>query len=486
MKRIVSLLAFGIALVAALSAAPAVPTGRDGGEFLIDTTYNLLPYQQEDPAVAFDGTNYLVAWRDYRNSRYDIYAARVTPGGAVLDPTGFAVSTAADEHRNPAAAFDGTNFLVVWEDWRDGQRPNIHGARVTPDGAVLDTAGIAISTVADDQDNPAVCFDGTNWLVVWGDHRDGSQYDLYAARVTPAGAVLDSNGIAVSAATRNQGQPALAFDGVNSLVVWGDGRNIGSTANDIYCARVSPAGSVLDPSGIAVSRAARSQWYAAAAFDDSLFLTAWQDDRVSGTYNIYAARVTPGGAVLDTAGIAVCTADRTQNNPALAFDGTDFVAAWEDARGGTNSDIYGARVSRQGMVSDEQPLAVRSGSRSSPVLVRGPGSQVLLVYQGYADTVGGRTYNKQRVWCRLDPLTCIAECPTLDARPRALSVTVVRGMLLLPASDVTRDGSGVLLDASGRKALDLAPGSNSVSGLAPGVYFVHRGGGDDYKVLLTK
>jgi len=31
-----------------------------------------------------------------------------------------------------------------------------------------------------------------------------------------------------------------------------------------------------------------------------------------------------------------------------------------------------------------------------------------------------------------------------------------------------------LLDVSGRKAMDLVPGENDVSGLAPGVYFVRN------------
>jgi large repetitive protein len=464
-RFIICLLAAGIVVAAASDIVPSRQLGRDDGEFLVDTTYSASPYQQEDPAVAFDGTNYLVVWEDYRNSRYDIYAARVTPGGAVLDPRGFAVSTAADEHRDPVVAFDGTNFLVVWADWRGGQRPNIYGARVTPGGAVLDTAGIAISTVADDQDDPAVCFDGANWLVAWGDHRDGSQYDLRAARVTSGGTVLDTAGIVISAATRNQSDPALVFDGTNTLAVWVDGRNIGNTANDIYCARVSPAGMVLDTAGIAVSRATRGQASPDVVLGDTNFLAAWRDDR-SDDDDIYGARVTPDGTVLDTAGIVVCTADRTQNDPALAFDGTEFVAAWQDARGGTNSDIYGVRVSRQGVVYDEQPLAVRAGSRSYPALARGPGSQVLLVYQGYADTVGGRTYNRQRVWCKLDPVTGIEEEErSTPHAPRSTPVpTVVRGLL-------HRSTAGVLLDAAGARIRALRPGHNDLSVLAPGVYF---------------
>ena len=72
--------------------------------------------------VAFDGTNYLVVWTDYRGGATKVYGARVSPDGTVLDQSGFAISAAGSA---PAVAFDGTNYLVVWSD-----QDSIVGARV--------------------------------------------------------------------------------------------------------------------------------------------------------------------------------------------------------------------------------------------------------------------------------------------------------------------------------------------------------------------
>jgi len=237
------------------------------------------------------------------------------------------------------------NRKVAWEDNRSGSY-DIYGARVSIGGSVLDPGGIAISTAVEDQLFPAIAFDGTNYLVVWVDHRSGS-YDIYGARVSVGGGVLDPGGIAICTETNLQRYPAIAFDGTNYLVVWEDVR---SGTPDIYGARVTIGGSVLDPGGIAISTAAEDQLYPAIAFDGTNYLVAWQDRRSGFSYDIYEARVSAGGSVLDPGGIAVSNVGDDQNWPAIAFDGTNYLVVWEDWRSLSYSRIYGARVSKAGTV----------------------------------------------------------------------------------------------------------------------------------------
>ena len=312
---------------------------------------------QRAPAVAFDGANYLVVWGDHRSGTYnsDVYGARVSPAGAVLDPSGIAISTAASHQAFPKLAFDGTNYLVAWYDGRSDIYNDIYGARVSPAGSVLDPDGIPISTAADRQLNPALAFDGTNYLVAWTDARSGGLVDIYGARVSRAGVVLDPSGIPISTAADRQFNPALAFDGTNYLVAWGDDRSGASW--DIYGARVSPAGAVLDPSGIAISTAAGFQESAALAFDGMNYLVAWSDSR-SGDYDIYGGRVSPAGSVLDPNGIAISTAEGAQWYPGVAFDGTNYLVAWGDLRSDTRGDIFGARMSPAGSVLEPDGILI--------------------------------------------------------------------------------------------------------------------------------
>ncbi|MEJ7584631.1 MAG: hypothetical protein WKF43_11225 [Acidimicrobiales bacterium] len=137
----------------------------------------------------FDGTNSFVVWDDLRSGNWDIYAARINASGTVLNPNGIPLSANAADQTRPTVAFDGTRHLVAWQDERSGIGPDIYGTRVTTLGLPLNPAGPALSTATGDQEQPAVAFDGTNHLVVWQDHRSGTNFDIYGAGVSTAGTV---------------------------------------------------------------------------------------------------------------------------------------------------------------------------------------------------------------------------------------------------------------------------------------------------------
>ena len=447
-------------------------------------------YDQSAPSVAFDGTSYLAVWEDGRTGGpFDIYGTRVTSSGTVLDSSAIPISTAEGLQWQPAIGFDGQAFLVVWVDSRNGGGNDLYGARVTTAGVVLDTAAIPISTATDDQWRPAIAFDGANFLVVWYDESSGDD-DILGARVTPAGAVLDTAGFAISSARESQHCPAVAFDGQNFLVVWDDGRI--NTHDDIFGARVTPSGVVLDTAGIAISTADGEQRFASIVFDGENFVVAWETYYAGG---VYAARVSSAGVVLDTMGITLSSTGRVPDMyPTVAFGGANSLVVWQDTGGGSGIDLFGARIRPDGTVFDKGRVVTQQGDQTLPALVRGSGSQLFLVYQGWAGVVGGRTYNTNRIWGDMNPNPGIEESPGPQATSHKLEPTIIRGVFDLQPAIYNLQSEIVLLSVDGRKVLDLHPGANDVRALASGVYFVTQQGswGQGFedprvtKVVVTK
>src|SRR6185436_12815493 len=140
----------------------------DGG-FFVSPPITLTDALVGDVAIAAgaNGT-FLVAWgeMEYIDPFYDtaqpvrVRGARITESSLNLDPGGFAIAdTPAAREGDPAVAWNGSEWLVVWSSGA------LRGRRVTQAGFVLDEqAGVFIANSAD---RPEVAWDGARYVLAW-------------------------------------------------------------------------------------------------------------------------------------------------------------------------------------------------------------------------------------------------------------------------------------------------------------------------------
>lgn len=337
---------------------------------------------QDSPAVAYGAGTYLVVRRELSpDATPMLLAARVETDGDVRDRKGVRLPASPDAE-NPAVAFDGKNFLVVWQEPGPDGSLDIRGARVSASGRLLDVNSLAILTAERAQREPAVASSGDGFLVVWEDERGegfGNRSDIVGTRVSREGTVLEPGGFRISSVEGSQVRPSVVHAGDHYLVAWGLFREGPPSVVGIDGARVSDTGSVLDTPEFAITRDSAAS-PESLSFDGENVLVAWtQFARLSpdtlGT-RIRAARVGPDGSVLDPSGVTLVEGPRNRTAPAVTFDGRVHWVVWAESELGVPldfrfpSDLAGVRVTPGLTVVDPGGLSIASdpGPELQPAL----------------------------------------------------------------------------------------------------------------------
>ncbi len=353
---------------------------RGGNQYLV-VWADTRSQTNTSPAVRFNSN----AQEPGLGTMEDIYAARLDTAGNVIDTTPIVVNQAPRNQLNPVVGWNGQNWLVVWVSDREtnGYFHDILAARVAPDGRVLDRQPLTIKEAAtSDAYYPwSVSSDGTNWAVVWRG-LSNTTWTVDAGRVAPDGTVLDPNGKHLV-----QGQGVwtadLAFAGDEYLLVFND-----DNANGwgVYGLRLSPT---LDPLGQTFPINTGNGLAPKVATDGTDFLVVWSNE-FAAYAQVYGARVAHGGQVLDQQGIAITTEHvfYASFTPDVAWDGANYFVAYNKNIDFGNDDLYAARVSASGVVLDPAGIIVKSGAgqQKSPAIERGPAGGARIVW---LDTQGG-------------------------------------------------------------------------------------------------
>ncbi|MDH3404499.1 MAG: PKD domain-containing protein [Acidobacteriota bacterium] len=300
---------------------------------------------QRAPAVAAGDGSVLAVWSDRRSSptgdpwlefetAADIWGVRLDAAGEPIEATPFVVTDAPAFQDEPKVAWNGTQWLVVFETkvlsgTGSYYQESLSAVRVSAAGEVLDPRPIRIhnsSTTA-----WAVASDGADWVVAF--EGNGASGDLMAIRIDGAGQAHQPPVALVPATWYLRFSLRLAFAGGVYLLTWDDLDEAQGIRFDPALELLDPAPLSLVPGGIVYGLASKgNQFYA-----------VWH----SGS-GLRGSRISPAGTLLDPAGVDISG----PNNPnstlsRVAWDGALWRATW-----GTAAGLRAARIALNGTVLD--------------------------------------------------------------------------------------------------------------------------------------
>ena len=380
---IVTVLLMG--LISGCSSNDSPPTDNDifgalitsGG--VVSTSGGIDQSSHDDhiPQVASDGSNYLVVYeRTVTSTNHDIIGALVDPTGLILRYVN--IDTSPNDDQAPRVAFDGTNYLVVYERTVTDTDHDIIGARVDPTGTVL--GHVSIDVTANDTLNPAVAFDTTNYLVVYEQTVNSANHDIIGTFVTPAG--TPGTPFAINGSSNDDLAAAIAFDGTNYLVVYEDGT---INNHDILGTLVSQVG--VPGSPFVIANSFNDLLAPSVAFDTANYMVVYQETvttLISTSHDIIGAQVSPTGGVVVGSPFSINTTSKDDVAPSIAFlNGANYLVAYQETVNNGKHAIIGNRVSPSTPVVVGGAIEIDTpGSNDVAPAVASDGTNYIIVYEG--------------------------------------------------------------------------------------------------------
>jgi len=278
------------------------PTGAPSQNGVVVSVANGV---QTNPRMISDGAGgAILAWTDGRdtpNTGYDIYAQHLSASGVALWSGDLPVSVEDRTQRRPEIVDDGAGgAFIAWEDDRASANLwAIWAQHIDASGIVQ---WIANGIMLNDSSMTSLwnlrgAADGQGGAVfVWLDLRNYATLgrDIYAQRVTAAGAMWTPSGVIICAAEQNQADPAVGSPVRGSVVVsWTDYRD-GPIAGDVYAIKIVDGSTFLGPpNGLAVSTADYGQGGSVvgrSGWGDAILV--WKDGRnLASGVDVYAQGV---------------------------------------------------------------------------------------------------------------------------------------------------------------------------------------------------
>ena len=294
--------------------------------------------------------------------------------GSLRTPTRVA-SMAFDRANGGGMAFDGKNYGINFSGHE--QRWGSYFVGLARDGTAVVPETPIVDINSDTYAGPLL-YNGSYFASAWADARQDGNYEVYFNRYDSSGSKLGPD-LRISRAPSFSLNPAIAWNGTESILVWDDQRNEGRDNTDdirLYGQRVAfngsaigdnvsltPAGTLAESPGIALS----------SSRVGIVFVSRVSRLLTHAKFFTTAPDLSQPSPIVDLGGTDVAS-------PSLVYAGGRFVAFWQRKSTFPGASIHAAVVDGSGNVLKAERPVTTGATFARTFSAVSLGDRVLLVW----------------------------------------------------------------------------------------------------------
>jgi hypothetical protein len=307
------------------------------------------------PSIVWTGSEFAVAWDDYRDGAAEIYFVILSKDGNKIGDD-IRITNSPGDSWEPTLLFNGYEFAIIWKDKRNGV-PEIYFTRVSKSGIKVDK-DIRVSTITDyipfDFDPVSAVWTGSSYALCWQDNRDGYLKN-YLVLLSDKGEKI-SNEISITNGGGQSMNPSVVWNGEDFGMVWQN--NIGAQF-DIYYASISKDLSYISDIKN-ISNSPNDSSHPLIAWTGSEYGVVWEEVENFNNIIYFLTLSRDGAKTIDK--VKVSDSLSLIENISFIWNGSEFGIFWHDNRDG-GSNIYFSRMTRSGVRIND--IKISNGISSS-------------------------------------------------------------------------------------------------------------------------
>ena len=356
----------------------------DGAEYLpIQDSLLKLSIDPNTPAegsgLAFSGSSYMATFTASNESGFSTYQTLIRADGTIGDPDGEKFTFQNADSTGAVIRWIGDRYGVAWQDRRDNDYEvyftilKENGDKVIPDRRLTFAGGFSV--------NVSLAWTGLEFLVTWQDERDGT-FDVFAQRLDVDGNPVGSNVLLVDGPLDEESPEAAAGDSTMALV-WSSGsaleRRLWSQVFDLQS--LTPVG---EP--VPLTQGTDDANYPVITWNEDRYVVAWYEK--ANARAIMATTLDESGAVITPAQQISFPGPFRSRYPNVLPLGDRALFVFADDRDGGDYELYSHMVDRELLsMGPERRITFAPFDSISPISVFGPDGNVGILFRD--DREGG-------------------------------------------------------------------------------------------------